>query len=158
MMNNTALKATLNQKAAEAAQKNPALLTSTRGNSIEHQPFAHSLTSPSVTVSFTLPLEEAAGFLERVRSCLPIHSGVKQVVASPLAEASAPVRTPEPARPIFTQKISDKQLAMIASLCKRKHLTNEQTTSMLQARFGVAEGGQLDRKQASQLIGELMAQ
>ena len=70
MMNNTALKATLNQKAAEAAQKNPALLASTRGNSIEHQPLAHSLTSPSVTVSFTLPLEEAAGFLERVRSCL----------------------------------------------------------------------------------------
>lgn len=157
MMNTNALKATLTQKAADAAQKNSVQLATSRTQSKENEPYSTSSASHTVTVSFSMPLEEAAGFLERVRSALPFHPGIKPTVVSTPAETSVPARPKEQYRPTFTPKISDKQLAMIASLCKRKRLTPEQTTTMLQDRFGVAEGDQLDRKQASQLIGELMA-
>ena len=104
-----------------------------------------------------MALEDVAGFLERVQSLLPVQATIKPAVALPPAAASAPLQSKEQPRPAPTEKISDKQTAMIMTLCRRKRLTAEQMTDLLQEQFGVKDGSQLDKKQASRLIDMLMA-
>ena len=153
----SALKSVLNQKAAEASKNNPAPLASPQVTQPTNGPSTHAPASHTVTVSFSMALEDVAGFLERVQSLLPVQATIKPAVALPPAAASAPLQSKEQPRPA-TEKISDKQTAMILNLCKRKRLTAEQMSNMLQDRFGVTDGSQLDKKQASQLIDLLMAQ
>ena len=154
----SALKSVLNQKAAEASKNNPAPLASPQMTQPTNGPSTHAPASHTVTVSFSMALEDVAGFLERVQSLLPVQATIKPAVALPPAAASAPLQSKEQPRPAPTEKISDKQTAMILNLCKRKRLTAEQVSNILQDRFGVTDGSQLDKKQASQLIDLLMAQ
>ena len=154
----SALKSVLNQKAAEALKNNPAPLASPQMTQPTNGPSIHAPASHTVTVSFSMALEDVAGFLERVQSVLPVQATIKPTVALPPAAASAPLQSKEQPRPAPTEKISDKQTAMILNLCKRKRLTAEQVSNILQDRFGVTDGSQLDKKQASQLIDLLMAQ
>ena len=154
----SALKSVLNQKAAEASKNIPAPLASPQMTQPTNGPSIHAPASHTVTVSFSMALEDVAGFLERVQSLLPVQATIKPAVALPPAAASAPLQSKEQPRPAPTEKISDKQTAMILNLCKRKRLTAEQVSNILQDRFGVTDGSQLDKKQASQLIDLLMAQ
>ena len=154
----SALKSVLNQKAAESSKNIPAPLASPQMTQPTNGPSTHAPASHTVTVSFSMALEDVAGFLERVQSLLPVQATIKPAVALPPAAASAPLQSKEHHRPALTEKISDKQTAMILNLCKRKRLTAEQMSNMLQDRFGVTDGSQLDKKQASQLIDLLMAQ
>ena len=155
-MTNSALKSVLNQKAAEASSKNAAPPISPQLVQLANGPSTQVLSSHNVIVSFSMTLEDAAGFLERVRTILPAQALIRSEIAlSPIA-ASVPLQSKEQPRPA-TEKISDKQTAMILNLCKRKRLTAEQMSNMLQDRFGVTDGSQLDKKQASQLIAQLLA-
>ena len=154
----SALKSVLNQKAAESSKNIPAPLASPQMTQPTNGPSTHAPASHTVTVSFSMALEDVAGFLERVQSLLPVQATIKPAVALPPAAASAPLQSKEQPRPAPTEKISDKQTAMILNLCKRKRLTAELISNMLQDRFGVTDSSQLDKKQASQLIDLLMAQ
>ena len=157
VMTISALKSVLNQKAAEASKNNPAPLASPQMTQPTNGPSTHAPASQTVTLSFSMALEDVAGFLERVQSLLPVQATIKPAVALPPAAASAPLQSKEQPRPAPTEKISDKQTAMIMTLCRRKRLTAEQMTDLLQEQFGVKDGSQLDKKQASRLIDMLMA-
>ena len=157
MMNNAALKATLSQKVSAANQMHA---TSVSGPGTIKVSTEHStpVSGPfSVTVSFGMPLEEVAGFIERVQAALQTHSIIKPALESAPAAASLPAQSKEQPRPASMEKLSDKQKAMILNLCRRKNLTADQMTSLLQDRFGVTDGNQLDKKRASRLIDMLMA-
>ena len=153
----SALKSVLNQKAAEASKNNPAPLASPQMTQPTNGPSTHAPASQTVTLSFSMALEDVAGFLERVQSLLPVQATIKPAVALPPAAASAPLQSKEQPRPAPTEKISDKQTAMIMTLCRRKRLSAEQMTDLLLNQFGVTDGRLLDKKQASQLITQLLA-
>ena len=155
MLNNNALKSILNQKVAEVLQTNPASVVSPRVTKNADETVLHAPTAHIVTVSFSIPLEDAAGFLERVSALLAPQPIIKTAVATPVA-APIPDRAKERISPTSTERISDKQTAMILNLCKRKRMTAQQLSAMLQERFGVTDGSQLDKKQASKLIDHLM--
>ena len=155
-MTNSALKSVLNQKAAEASSKNAAPPISPQLVQPANGPSTQVLSSHNVIVSFSMALEDAAGFLERVRTILPAQALIRSGIAlSPIA-ASVPLQSKEQPRPA-TEKISDKQTTMILNLIKRKKLTAEQVKALLLDKFGITDGRLLDKKQASQLISQLLA-
>ena len=156
VMTISALKSVLNQKAAEASKNNPAPLASPQVTQPTNGPSTHAPASHTVTVSFSMALEDVAGFLERVQSVLPVQATIKPAVALPPVTPSAPLQSKEQPRPA-TEKISDKQTTMILNLIKRKKLTAEQVKALLLNKFGVTDGRLLDKKQASQLISQLLA-
>ena len=107
-----------------------------------------------VTVSFTMPLEEVAGFLDRVRPMLPQQD--RPISTAP--SRSEPAALPEPTRPSAAiDRISDKQIGMIKGLVKRKGITTDEVARLMQNEFGISDPTMLSKRDASQLINRLMA-
>ena len=123
---------------------------------IINEEFGVGMALDDFTEALLSLLEDVAGFLERVQSLLPVQATIKPAVALPPVTPSAPLQSKEQPRPA-TEKISDKQTTMILNLIKRKKLTAEQVKALLLDKFGVTDGRLLDKKQASQLISQLLA-
>jgi len=164
MNNNQALKATLAQKAAEIK---PVVNSNPVGSS-NRQTTAAALPM-TVTLSITVPLAEAAKYLQQLQSLLnapnntSLPAGEAQqrsvtLQARPNAVLSAPVPAVKESPVVSPDRLSDKQKNMILTLSKRKKVAAEQMAALLKDRFGVEDGTLLSKRQASQLIDLLMAQ
>ena len=159
MLNNSALKTLLNDKVKGLAATPEAVSVAANMMMARAGSRSHSIADGTVTLSFTMPLTEVAGFLARVQTLPPAsvqtsHDRPQQPLpksASEPVQAAAEVKT-EP-----STRLSDKQQSLIQSLARRKKLMPEQVRSLLQEQFGVADSSLLDRKQASQFISKLLA-
>ena len=163
MNNNQALKATLAQKAAEIK---PVINFSPVVGSV--QTTAVDLPH-TVTVSITVPLADAARYLQQLQKLLHVPnstdlpSGESQqrpvnLQATPNAVLPAAGQAVKESPVVSPDRLSDKQKNMILNLSKRKKVAAEQMATLLKDRFGVEDGTLLSKRQASQLIDLLMAQ
>ena len=154
MKNNTELKTVLAQKSAYTqvpAAATPSLRLTNRNTAGQDTQDGRSMC---VTVSFTMPLEEVAGFLDRVRPMLPQQD--RPISTAP--SRSEPAALPEPTRPSAAiDRISDKQIGMIKGLVKRKGITTDEVARLMQNEFGISDPTMLSKRDASQLINRLMA-
>ena len=163
MMNTQSLKATLAQKAAEIK---PVITSSPVVGSVQTTAVDLPLT---VTLSITVPLADAAHYLQQLQKFLhapnstdlparepqqrPVH-----LQTTPSAVLPSAVQTVRAATSALPDQLSDKQKAMILNLSRRKKVGAEQMAALLKDRFGVDDGTLLSKRQASQLIDLLMAQ
>ena len=162
MNNNQALKATLAQKAAEIKPVSNSVPVGSNNQT------AAAALPMNVTLSITVPLAEAARYLQHMQTLLNTPNSAAMPADEPQqrpvnlqalsnAVQSAPVPAVKESPVVSPDRLSDKQKNMILTLSKRKKVAAEQMASLLKDRFGVEDGTLLSKRQASQLIDFLMA-
>ena len=154
-MNNSTLKTMLAGKVMNLTPKTEVASAATKVETSNHKLHAHLPESFTATLSFTMPLSDIARFLEQIKVFLPEDVTINHDASN--QPASEPVRVAVPGNSMNSGRMSDKQQTMILNLIKRKKLTAEQVKALLLHKFGVTDGRLLDKKQASQLITQLLA-
>ena len=156
MINTSALKQTLAIKTATI----PALASVGAAPSISMQ----SSSALTVALTITVPLQQAAAYIELLQSSLSSLSTPAPVAETPrtiqTSLAAAPVVKASPVAENIIQAnlLSDKQRNMISNLVKRKKMTPERLEKLVQSHFSANDVSQLSKHQASKFIDLLLAQ
>lgn len=127
-----------------------------------------STLQPTISITINIPFNGAQSFLARLATFMgsndTVPVGVNQTTAAvakmPSTTENKVVSTTPilPVTEVPAERLSDKQRALICGTIKRKKLSAKQVEAILVDKFGVDDGSNLSKRQASQFIDMLLAQ